>query len=364
MVGSQQVSSNLDAVYQNRAKRAKASSEKKVVFDKIVKGGFLFLTLICSSVVIIVTIFILIKGLLPFRKTYSENGQTGKASLSYFLTGLRFNNGFNDESQKFLYGTFFLVFNTIFLNILVALIAIPMSVLTALFIARIAPKWLATIRQNIIDLLAAIPSVIYGIFGLGVIVPLIKRAVNGFSWGVAITGISMLAGALVLSLRILPTILSISVNARKTVDKNQINGSLALGASPTQTNFKVVLRNAKSGIFAGIILGIGRSLGEATAVSMVCGSPRYGLTINPLNPTITLSSQMLLSFGEAVPGSMNYDIRFSAGVILRILIIVSNCILNDVKNHVSSINKSPLLIQRPFIFLRNKLRSYKNESRD
>ncbi len=148
-----------------------------------------------------------------------------KASISFFLV-------------------FFLVLNTVYLNILVAIIAIPRSVLTALFIARIAPKWLAIIRQNVIGLLAAIPSVIYGIFGLGVIVPLIKSMVNGTSWGVARTGISMLAGALVLSIRILPTILSVSVNAIKTVDKNQITGSLALGASPTQTNFKIVLKNA------------------------------------------------------------------------------------------------------------------------
>ena len=148
-----------------------------------------------------------------------------KASISFFLV-------------------FFLVLNTVYLNILVAVIAIPRSVLTALFIARIAPKWLVIIRQNVIDLLAAIPSVIYGIFGLGVIVPLIKSMVNGTSWGVARTGISMLAGALVLSIRILPTILSVSVNAIKTVDKNQITGSLALGASPTQTNFKIVLKNA------------------------------------------------------------------------------------------------------------------------
>lgn len=148
-----------------------------------------------------------------------------KASISFFLV-------------------FFLVLNTVYLNILVAIIAIPRSVLTALFIARIAPKWLAIIKQNVIGLLAAIPSVIYGIFGLGVIVPLIKSMVNGTSWGVARTGISMLAGALVLSIRILPTILSVSVNAIKTVDKNQITGSLALGASPMQTNFKIVLKNA------------------------------------------------------------------------------------------------------------------------
>lgn len=93
---------------------------------------------------------------------------------------------------------------------------------------------------------------------------------------------------------------------------------------------------------------------------MVCGSPRYGLTLNPLKTTITLSSQRLLSFGEAVPGSRNYDIRFSTGIRLRILIIITNLVLNDVKNHVSSINQHPLLIQKPYYFIKRKIREKKN----
>lgn len=361
MVGSPEINKELQSAYEARSQRIEKRAEKKVVIDRIVKDVFLFLTLICGSVVIVITAFVLVKGLRPFFKTYTENGNTGKASLGYFLTGLRFNNGFDKEKEQFLYGVFFLVFNTLFLNLLVAIIAIPTSIFTALFIAKIAPKWLANIRQSVIDLLAAIPSVIYGIFGLGIVVPLIKKSASGFSWGTSITGISRLAGAIVLSLRILPTILSISVNARKTVDKNQINGSLALGASRAQTNFKIVIRNAKSGIIAGIILGIGRSLGEATAVSRVCGSPRYGITLNPLNSTITLTSQRLLSFGEAVPGSMNYDIRFSAGVMLILIIVFFNLILNDVKTHVSSIDKKPYLFQRPFIYLKSRIKKRQTE---
>lgn len=351
MVGHQRQVESLEKTYQKRNQHIEETAGKKVVLDRIVKDVFLFLTLICSSVVIVVTFFILFKGLRPFRKTYTENNESGKASLSYFLTGRRFNNGYTDG--QFQYGVFFLVYNTLFLNLLVAIISIPRSILTGLFISRIAPKWLSKIRQTVIDLLAAIPSVIFGIFGIGIIVPIIKKFSNSLPNGAGYTGISMLSGALVLALMILPTILSVSVNARNSVDKNQINGSLALGASPTQTNFKVVLRNAKSGIFAGIILGIGRSLGEATAVSMVCGAPLYGITINPLNTTITLSSQMLLSIGEAVPGSRNYDVRFSAGIRLMLIIIVTNLILNDVKNHVSSIDKQPLFIQRPYLYLKH-----------
>jgi phosphate transport system permease protein len=223
------------------------------------------------------------------------------------------------------------------------------AILTALFIARIAPKPLAKICQAGIDLLAAIPSVIYGIFGLGVIVPLVKSISQGLGMK-GTSGISLLAGALILSLMALPTIISVSVTALNAVDDGQLKGSLALGASKTQTNFKIALVNAKSGIFAGIILGIGRSLGEATAISMVAGSPTYGITWNIFEPAVTLSSEMLLSIGEAVPNSLNYDVRFSAGIMLMLIIILTNLILNDVKDHVASIDKRPLAIVR-FIHL-------------
>ena len=106
MVGSEQIDNRLESAYQSRNRRIRKSANNKVVLDRIVKDGFLFLTLICASVVIVVTIFILFKGLRPFRKTYQENGHTGKASLSYFLSGLRFNNGYDESKHQFLFGVF------------------------------------------------------------------------------------------------------------------------------------------------------------------------------------------------------------------------------------------------------------------
>jgi len=329
-----------DAYSQIRESAERRSPAKKKA-DAVVRAFFLFLTVLASSVVFVVIFYILAKGVTPFFKRYSESGDDGKASFAYFLSGLRFQNRFNPQTGKFEYGAFFLVVNTLIINLYVVVLAVPLSVLTALFIARIAPKPLAKIIQSGVDLLAAIPSVIYGIFGVGVIVPILGRIGQAMGLG-TVSGVSLLAGAIILSLMALPTICSVSVTALQSVDEGRIQGSLALGASKTQTNFKIALRDAKSGIFAGIILGIGRSLGEATAVSMVAGSPTYGITWNPLRPTVTLSSQMLLSIGEAVPGSLNYDVRFSAGIMLMLFIVLFNLILNDVKEHISAVEPKPL----------------------
>ncbi|MFA6861485.1 MAG: phosphate ABC transporter permease subunit PstC [Bacilli bacterium] len=328
-------------------------AEQKSNIDKTVKLFFLLLTSVCAAVIIVVMAFIIYKGVMPFIKSYTENGNTGTASLSYFLTGLRFQNGFDSTTGQFLYGVGFLVVNTLFLNLLAAIISVPTSILTSLFIARIAPSFLAKIIQSGIDLLAAIPSVIYGVFGIGVIVPMVKSIARNVFQISSASGISLLSGAIILALMSIPTMISVSVTSLKSVNEEMVKGSLALGASKTQTNFKICLRSAKSGIFAGIILGIGRALGEATAISMVCGSPTYGITTNIFNPTVTLTSQMLLALGEAVTDSLNYDIRFSAGIVLMLIILISNLILNDVKDHVSAINKKPLMITRFVLYTSN-----------
>ena len=328
--------------------------EKKNNLDKIIKIVLLSVTLLCSSVIIIVTVFILFKGVLPFVKDYTENGETGKASLSYFLTGLRFNNGYDADLGKYLYGVFYLVVNTLSLNLVAAFISVPTAILTALFISHVAPKFLARIIQSGVDLLAAIPSVIYGVFGVGVIVPLIKSLARNVFGNSSSSGISLLSGAIILALMSMPTMISVAVTALKAVDENLIKGSLALGASKAETNFKICLRSAKSGIFAGIILGLGRALGEATAISMVCGSPTYGITTGLFDPTVTLTSQMLLSLGECIPDSLNYDIRFSAGIALMVIIIVTNLVLNDIKDYVSDTESKPLMITRAYLLIRQQ----------
>ena len=136
---------------------------------------------------------------------------------------------------------------------------------------------------------------------------------------------------------IIPTITLISITSIKSVKEDYIKGSLALGASPTQTNFKVVLTSAKSGIFSGIILGVGRALGEATAVTMVAGNATSGPTFNLFDITRTLTSTMLANIKET--SGLSYDIRFSVGIFLILIILVTNLILNFIRKRIGNYEK-------------------------
>ena len=269
--------------------------------------------------------FILIKGLTPFIKSYHINGAFYKVDFIKFIFGSRWFKNPN------IFGIGFIIVNTIYVTIISLLMAIPISILTALFIAKIAPKKISTILSYIIELLSSIPSVIYGMFGMGVVTKIVKALSNFFGYQSA-GGLSVLTVAIVLAIMIIPTITMISVSSIQAVKKAYIEGSLALGASITQTNFKIVLSSAKNGIFSGVILGIGRALGEATAVSMVAGNPSSGPNFHPFEATKTLTSTMLQGLTEAE--GLEYDIRFSVGIVLIMLILGSNLLLNLIKRRI------------------------------
>jgi phosphate transport system permease protein len=141
-----------------------------------------------------------------------------------------------------------------------------------------------------------------------------------------------MAVVILLALMILPTITTISITAIKAVSEDLEQASLALGATKTQTNFKVVLSAAKSGIFAGAILGLGRAFGEATAVSMVAGNKLFGPTFNLFDITRTMTSTILAGLKETV--GLDYDIRFTVGIVLMVVILLSNLSINYVKNRI------------------------------
>lgn len=297
-------------------------NQRKNVIDKISKAIFLLITVICASVIFVVIGIILYKGISPFLKTYMVDNLKTRVNLLDFLTGLTWEKGSLD------YGVLFILINTLYITFLSLLISVPISVLSALFIVRIAPRWLSKILISVTELLSSVPSIIYGLFGAGIITVLVKNLANIFNYQTA-GGLSTLATIIVLSMMIMPTITTVSITAIKAVKKEYIDSSLALGASKTQTNFKVVLTSAKSGIISGIVLGIGRALGEATAVSMVCGNALSGPTFNLFEITRTLTSTMLSGLNEST--GLKYDIRFSIAIVLLILIIIVNLILNKVK---------------------------------
>ncbi|MDA3931927.1 MAG: ABC transporter permease subunit, partial [Tenericutes bacterium] len=235
----------------------RVNSKKEFVY-LFIHSLFLLTTIISASFIIIIILFIAREGIKPF---VTNNDGLGRVNLIRFLMGTTWLEGRAFFSN--IYGVGFIIVNTIYIAILSLAIAMPIGVLSALFIAKIAPKRLSKILRTVVELLAAIPSIVYGLFGSGVILVFVYNL--GKIFGIQSKGgNSVLATVLVLALMILPTITALSEVAIRSVGKEIEHGSLALGATKTQTNFKVVLTSAKSGIFTAAILGVGRALGEAT----------------------------------------------------------------------------------------------------
>jgi len=296
--------------------------QQRTALDKAASLAYLSTAIIAASSLILIAVFLLVKGLAPFFTTYNENGLTFKVNLGSFLFGLHWYSLPNES------GILYLTINTLYVSLLATLIALPLSVYTALFISKIAPKICGNILAFAIELLAAIPSVVYGLFGREIICPM----VDFFAQSLGLTskgGLSTLSAAMVLALMILPILTSLSVNAMNNVPKSYLASSLALGASKTETYFKVIIPAARNGIFAGLILGLGRALGEATAVSSVIGNAGSGPTFDLFGTSATLTSNMLLGYSEAV--GANAEIRFSIGLALILLIIGVDLLLGLVQ---------------------------------
>jgi len=302
------------------------NTNRKAITDKITSIFLLLLTLIGAGIIILVLGIIFSKGIQPFLIGYEH-----RVNFWEFITGNKWIENYKDFAKSSL-GVGFIIINTIYITLLSVIIVVPFSVLTALFIVKIAPKKISEIMGSVIEILASIPSVIYGLFGATFIVEVILK-VNPQSIG----GLSTLASVIVLAIMIFPTVTTISVTSIRAVPKTLEEASLALGATQVQTNFKIVVNAAKSGIFAGIILGVGRALGEATAVSMVAGNKPFGPTFGLFDTTRTLTTTMLQGIHET--GGLLYDIKFSVALILMVVILLVNAILNFVKMKVGNIHE-------------------------
>ena len=296
------------------------------IIHRLLKG----LAILSASFIFVITAVIMIKGLSPFITT---NQGIGRVNAWKFVTGDTWLTGVTFQSN--LYSVGFIIVQTLYVVSLSLLISFPVGVLTALFIAKIAPKKLAETLRTVVEILASIPSIIYGLFGAGVIL----RIVYNFSSMLGYQskgGNSVLSTVIILALMTIPTITTISEVAIRSVDRSLIEGSLALGSTETQTHFKVVLAAAKSGIFTSAILGVGRALGEATAISLVAGSRRSGLSFDVLDTTSTLTTTMLEGMKDSA--GLDYDIRFSVGIVLMAVIIVVNLSLNYIKKKVGQVD--------------------------
>jgi phosphate transport system permease protein len=234
-------------------------------------------------------------------------------SLGKFLSGHEWK-----PSRDKVFGVFPMIAGTLLASFGAVLIGVPIALLCALFMAEFLPPKITSVARAGVELLAGIPSVVYGFFGLMVIVPAVKRIFNIPS------GNSLLSAVIVLALMILPTVITIAETSLRAVPLSVREASLSLGASKMQTAWRVVLPHANSGVAAGIILGISRAVGETMAVILVAGnSPQ--LTFNPLASVRTLTSTIAMEMGYA--SGRHSEMLFSIGVTLFSIILILNSLI-------------------------------------
>ena len=298
--------------------------------DSITSKGLFIFGLISASFILFISFFITVRGIRPF---ITDNYGAGAVNVFSFLTETVWLRGQTFVSSS--YGAGFLIVQTLYLVFLSLLLSLPIGVLTALYISKIAPNSLASILRSIVELMASIPSIVYGLVGVGFFLPIIYSFARSLGFQSA-AGNGTLGIVVVLTLMSLPTIIAISEVSIRSVDQSLEHASLALGASPTQTRFKISLLAAKSGIFSGAILAVGRALGEATAVSLVAGNARSGPNFGLFAINSTLTSTMLEGLKETT--GIDYDIRFSVGLLLMAVILITNFTLNFVKKKVGNVH--------------------------
>lgn len=272
---------------------------------------------ICGIVAILavvsITIYMIVKGTPAFKDVG--------------VLDLLFGTVWKPTASEPFYGILYIILSSIVGTAASVLIGVPIGLLTAVFLTEVANKKLTAIVQPAVELLAAIPSVIYGLLGLMVLTPLmykLEKAVFAGSTTHQFTGGSnLLSAIIVLAIMILPTVINISSTSIRAVPRELRAASLALGASRIQTIFRVTVPAAKSGIMTGIVLGIGRALGEAMAINMVAGG-----SVNiplPFNSVRFLTTQLVSEMGYA--GGTHRKVLFTVGLVLYIFIMAVNLIL-------------------------------------
>lgn len=242
-----------------------------------------------------------------------------KIGVIDFLFGQRWKPG-ND-----LYGIFPMIVGSLYVTAGAIIFGVPVGLMTAVFLSRFCPKKLHGILKNGIDLLAGIPSVVYGFFGLMVIVPFVRNVFGG-------NGSSILTASLLLGMMILPTIISVSESSLNSVPSTYYEGARALGATHERAVFMVMLPAAKSGILAGVILGIGRAIGETMAVIMVAGN-QARIPDSILKGVRTLTANIVIEMGYAA--DLHREALIATGVVLFVFILGINMTFNLVKNRSS-----------------------------
>lgn len=280
-------------------------AQKKKWFEAAVHGIFLILGLITVGCVLLITVYLIVSGIPAIREI----------GLLKFLFG----KTWASTASQPQYGILPFILTSVYGTAGAIALGVPVGFLTAVYLSKVAPKGVRTVLQSAVSLLAGIPSVVYGLVGMLVLVPAIRKAFH------LPDGASLLAAILVLAVMILPSIIKVSVTALEAVPKEYEDASLALGATPVETYFRVSVPAAKSGIAASVVLGVGRAIGEAMAVMMVSGNV-------PNMPSSIFESVRFLT--TAVASEMSYSsglqqqALFSIALVLYLFILLINAALN------------------------------------
>ena len=268
------------------------------VLDFLMKIVFLVCACISIAAVITICLFMFANGVPAIKEI----------GITKFLFGTQWR-----VSQN-LFGIWPMIVGSIYVTAGAMIIGVPIGLLTAVFLAKYCPKKLYKFIKPIINLMAGIPSIIYGFFGLVVMVPFVREHFKG-------NGQSILTAALLLGIMILPTIISVSESSIRAVEESYYEGALALGATHERSVFTVVVPAAKSGVFAAVVLGVGRALGETMAVMMVVGN-QARVPDSIFKGVRTLTTNIVLEMGYAT--DLHREALIATGVVLFVFILIIN----------------------------------------
>ena len=284
-----------------------------MTLQKVKEKGMEFVFMLCACVSILAVALICI--------FLFANGVPAMAKIGFgkFLLGRTWQAG------NGLFGIFPMIIGSIYVTAGAIIVGVPIGILAAVFLARFCPKPLYRIMKPGVELLAGIPSVVYGFFGLMIIVPWVRDTFRPYYGG---NGLSLFSAALLLGIMILPTIISISESAIRSVPDKYYQGALALGATHERSVFRTVVPAAKSSIMAGIVLGIGRAFGETMAVIMIAGNQAW-IPDNMFQGIRTLTANIVMEMGYAQ--DLHREALIATGVVLFVFILIINTLFSILK---------------------------------
>ena len=282
-------------------------NQKRNLLENIIHGIFLLLGLVTIGCVLLISVYLVISGIPAIREI----------GLVEFLFGTKWESSSAEPS----FGIHPFILTSVYGTDAAILLGAHIGFLTAIYLAKMAPSRIKSIMEQAVSMLAGIPSVVYGLVGMMVLVPGIRSLFH------IPDGAGLMAAIIVLAIMILPSIIKMSITALEAVPKEYEDASLALGATPEETWFRVSVPAAKSGIAAAVVLGVGRAIGEAMAVMMVAGN--VANMPNSLFQSVRfLTTAVASEMSYSTPGSLQRNALFSIALVLFLFIMLINALLN------------------------------------